>query len=533
MIIFHPFLAGLYPIFALLAININETRLDLVSRVLIVVILTIAVFWLLLFLLVKDVLRAAVISSLTIAFFSIYGHLINMLQSVLPSGNSLSSHFILLPIMLILYTLSLRWIRQNELSRQNHRIIQIFLLVLLLFPSYQIVQASIGRNAFNNQAPAATKPSDNFELLNGSNLPDIYVFVLDEYPRADALLNEFEFDNSEFVSSLEDLGFFVGECSRSNYDSTIMSLNALFNMNYIEDIVPEADLENGERSFLAEPLYDNTVRRTLEEIGYTSIAFQTSFYFTEFTDTTYYLEPNSTGTTYFEEAIGENAISRFIIGLSLNEFEWLVANTTGLRLLTDIAANLVEGQAVDTIYLDRLRKYNRILFQFDQVVEIPRSYESPKFVFTHILLPHEPFVFAPDGSFIVVREDYKKKEPERIQLFLDQVGYVNGRLLPTLETMIQNSASPPVIMLMADTGPNSPTENSIRNEILNAYYVPDDLMDDLYPEISPVNSFRLLFSNLFDLDYPLVEDKAYRTTVENPILPMPAENYPTVCVPNE
>ena len=420
----------------------------------------------------------------------------------------------------------MRWlIRRKDQHKQLSNTLQIFLLILLLLPSYQIIQANVGRNTFNDQAQSTSAGSENVTALESADLPDIYVFVLDEYPRADALLNEFNFDNSEFTSGLEELGFYVAECSRSNYDNTIMSLNALFNMNYIEDIIPEADLANGERSYLAEPLYNNTVRRTLEEIGYASVAFQTSFYFTEFTDATYYLEPSSSGTNYFEEAAGESAIGSFFINLSLNEFEWLFVNTTGLRLFTDMAANLVEGQAVDTIYLDRLRKYNRTLFQFDQVAEIPTRFEEPKFVFTHILLPHEPFVFTPDGSFIVVREDYKKKEPERIALFLDQVNYVNSQLLPTLEQIIQDSASPPIIILMADTGPNSPTENTIRTEILNAYFVPDDVADKLYPTVSPVNSFRLLFSSLFEFDYPKLEDTAFRTTLENPTLPEPAPDY--------
>ena len=90
---FHPFLAGLYPVFALLAININETRLDLVSRLLGVAVLTIAALWLAIYALTKDVPRSALIASLSVAFFAVYGHLINLLQTTFPSENALSSHF--------------------------------------------------------------------------------------------------------------------------------------------------------------------------------------------------------------------------------------------------------------------------------------------------------------------------------------------------------------------------------------------------------------------------------------------------------
>ena len=45
--------------------------------------------------------------------------------------------------------------------------------------------------------------------------------------------------------------------------------------------------------------------------------------------------------------------------------------------------------------------------------------------------------------------------------------------------------------------------------ILNAYYFSDQKYDKLYPEITPVNTFRVIFDQYFGADLPLLEDKNY------------------------
>jgi hypothetical protein len=44
--------------------------------------------------------------------------------------------------------------------------------------------------------------------------------------------------------------------------------------------------------------------------------------------------------------------------------------------------------------------------------------------------------------------------------------------------------------------------------ILNAYYFPE-AKPNLYPSITPVNSFRLLFDTYFGADYKLLDDVSY------------------------
>jgi hypothetical protein len=89
--------------------------------------------------------------------------------------------------------------------------------------------------------------------------------------------------------------------------------------------------------------------------------------------------------------------------------------------------------------------------------------------------------------------------------YVNQVQYIDQRILPILKTVISNSKNPPIIILMGDhglSGTNRPTD-------LLAYYLPGNGNAKLYPTISPVNSFRLIFNEYFGADYPLLPDQTY------------------------
>jgi hypothetical protein len=51
-----------------------------------------------------------------------------------------------------------------------------------------------------------------------------------------------------------------------------------------------------------------------------------------------------------------------------------------------------------------------------------------------------------------------------------------------------------------------------RMSILNAYYVNEQAKQDLYPTITPVNTFRVIFNHYFGTTYPLLEDLSYQAS---------------------
>lgn len=68
--------------------------------------------------------------------------------------------------------------------------------------------------------------------------PDIYLLMLDGYPRADTLASDFGYDNGPFLTSMERLGFSVAWDAHSNYNSTILTLVSMFNIRDARELVP-------------------------------------------------------------------------------------------------------------------------------------------------------------------------------------------------------------------------------------------------------------------------------------------------------
>ena len=119
-------------------------------------------------------------------------------------------------------------------------------------------------------------------------------------------------------------------------------------------------------------------------------------------------------------------------------------------------------------------------------------------------------------------DDYRHK-------YVQQVQYVQARLIDTLEDILQHSRTPPVIILQGDHGPNSlidashddPQYMKERFNILNAFLLPDprglsaDQREQLQG-ICPVNSFRFLFNHAFNGEFGMLENRFYWSTYTKP-----------------
>ena len=145
--------------------------------------------------------------------------------------------------------------------------------------------------------------------------------------------------------------------------------------------------------------------------------------------------------------------------------------------------------------------------------------DSPKFVFAHLMIPHQPYVFGPNGEPLISKTltlEFKP-DPLNLDLYLGQLQFVNIKMKEVLEklTEIEN---PPIIIIQSDHGGRVFESENNYERILSylnnfkAYYFPDEGRNIEFETTTPVNSFRILFNLLFDDEYELLEDRMYGVT---------------------
>jgi len=481
----HPFLLAAFPVLTLAAHNADEIHLFDPLRTLLIALLLAALLLLLFRWALKDWKKAGMAATLVIVLIFTYGHVYQFLES---QGLGFGRHRLLAPLYLAIFAVVLwRLVRTKTDLLVSTQALNLLAVTALIFPLAQLCLFTV-RQA-RAQTTASELQQSNLQETQG-HLPDIYYIILDAYSRDDVLRDFYRYDNSQFLSELEGLGFYVARCSRSNYASTTLSLPSSLNMDFVDNLMKYEPEDPFDRQRAAQLIKVSQVRRELEALGYKTVGFETGYPWTQIEGADLYISTRS------------NELGDLFVTGGLNRFEELLLRTTAGLALVDGAKILPDFIRPSLEYPNE--SYRRVVLNILDRLGGVSAMPGPKFVFAHIGSPHEPFVFGPDGEKVPA----ERQDSFAVEAYRDQVIYLNSRMIPILREIISASATPPVIILQADHG-GMETEAHDRMAILNAYYLPDGGNDRLYENISPVNSFRLVFNTYLNGDYELLEDTSY------------------------
>jgi hypothetical protein len=492
----HPLLLAVAPILALYATNIREIEIGSIIRSIGFSVLFAGVIYLLAKILFGRFHIEAFIPSILLVVFFSYGHIQKTALTIPWIGSIVGRSVFLIPVITAIVAIAIILIIRNKQRIADiNTAFNIFAMIMVVIPLLQSGYFEVNKSISKKQNIS----SNEALIASTTNKPDIYYIILDSYTRQDELLNRYHFDNSAFIQNLRNMGFYVADCTLSNYSFTPGSIGSSLNMDYLYNITSE--LPNSRNNGL---LYDlvpnNRVRHSLKENGYNIVAFDTDYDWINWTDAdVYYGNPSVYLTDPF-----------------FYPFETLLIDTTFLRVLEKHDILSIKGvrNVPPVNYVQaHVKKTMNVLSN----LKTTASLKSPKFVYAHLIVPHAPYIFNPDGTanWDNYYDEHTGKIGANVNIpegYVNNIQFINNQMDVIIKSLLDNSDPDPIIIIQGDHAMNQDN----RYPILNAYYFPDKNYQLLYPTISPVNSFRVVFDKYFGANLPLVKDISLTSDINRP-----------------
>jgi len=475
--VIHPFLLAIYPIIFLYAHNIQEASIEDTYWPLVIAIISSIIFYLIFRLITKDKLKAGIITTIFIIIFYTYGHLFDWLVSL---NLFWVKHRHILPITLFIFGYTayfINLIKNEKILKITTKILNIITITLIIINIVTIIPAKIEEYKIQkNKTENLSKNDTNSTIKKSISTPDIYYIVLDEYAGFETIKNIWGYDNSDFKSFLEKTGFILADKTYNRYDTTFYSLASSLNMEYIDKKEP--------LSKVLESLKDNEVTKFLKKKGYKIITF------TEYDKR---VEVKTYDISYKDIKIESDTppFSQIILECSiLHPF---------LNTLTIEADNLLRATT----------KYKL------QKIKESITIDGPKFTYLHILCPHPPYVFKKNGE---KNDASERLNAENKNNYLNQYIFITKEIEEIVDMIVKKSKNTPIIVLQSDHGPRnwyyakgksqiiSYIPKTEYTKILNAYYLPNFNKKSLANNISPSNTFRLIFNQYFNANFTLLKN---------------------------
>ena len=498
-LVFHPFFFAIYAVLGVYSQNSIEVPAQWVIRPMLVLLLLVCVVYYIVQRKTQDSQYTGLVVTLSLFWF-FFGHFHRALLENSPFWNTLPGVF----LAVILWTAPLVFLGSKWAWNhiKNRRLVTSFLnltsIFVVLFPAY-LTAGSILQTVRQTRIYEAQRATHAPVTLTASQAtPDIYLIILDAYGREDFLREVYGFDNHGFVAALERRDFYVADQSAANYPQTYLSISSLLNMQYLDAFARDLQTTSN-RGPVINLLQQSDVRRSLQMAGYDFVALPSASLSTQIRD----------ADVYVNMTVGD-----------LNEFEGLLLSSTFANFAIDA---LQLNVPVPSYRLHR----QYILYSLEQL-EAMANATSPKFVFAHIMAPHPPFVLDEKGKPVQPDRPFNTGDAsgfmgtpeEYIRGYTGEISYLNERMTQVIDSILANSKQPPIIIIQGDHGPGNyfnmiESDNTCLKErysILNAYYFPDHDYAALYPGITPINSFRVVFNQYFGTNLELLEDKSYYAT---------------------
>jgi len=341
-----------------------------------------------------------------------------------------------------------------------------------------IILQSMSENMFQNRVHARELQDSAIAPLaagTADDRPDIYFIIMDSHTSPEQLQRNWNYDESDWVLRVEQRGFMVVTNARSNFAYTPYCILTALDMDYPE---PPINLDIRE--------WDPSVSVALNQAKVVQLLHGAGYHIYNFSPFDIDGQRAAYHVQWFHYPSVEGFLSLIrssILGNPMVSFIWPKPDVDN-----DLAAQ------------------SQKLMQ--QVENLPprRKGEAPRFVYLHLMLPHFPYVLDRYGN------RRKPAGQDDKSAYLEQLMYTDERVLKTVDSILTRSTSTPVILLRGDHGFRG-LQGSERAEeatsIFNAMLLPNGGNADIYPGMTPVNTFRVVMNRYLGAKFNRLKDEIY------------------------
>lgn len=478
---FFPFLLVAFFILHGTVENFELVYLNEILNIGFTILLTVAVFYLIIKLIVKNAVYAALICFFISTWMLFFGAITDGVKSI-HFLYWLHSYSVFVPFMFCTCILFILFIRK-KINLQNKLCFYLNLL-LLIYCAFDL-SGLILKSVQKNDKPVGGEI--NFDTSMVKAKPNVYFLLFDEYPGYKSLKDSFAFSNDSLYQFLGRKEFKLLP-TVSNYNMTTYSMASMLNLHYIDKpYQPLANTLEDEVLRLIE-IKNAPVVRYFKSIGYT---------FTNYSIFNILDRPSVKESPFF---IGQAA--------------QLTNKTFFIKILKDLGWHFISGRYkigfIEYLAMEEDRNNKFIERRLREVN--PQSTSSPQFIYAHFNMPHSPIFCDSLGNYLPALQIFDKKSYTSKQTFLSYLKFANKKIEQVVDTLCKNDPNS-IFIVMSDHGYRGYNNNSSLTEPfvfdnICAVRFPDKNYLPLKEKWSNVNFFRYLFNCEFNQKIPYLRDSS-------------------------
>ena len=447
----------LYPVVFIYTQNIEEIVLAGLLPLAGKFLLTAIVVFVLFGGLTRNLSRTVFLAIFSLLFIMNFKRLETILGLIIP----MIKYWHVLTIMVIIITHIYLKVQNEEIILLLSKVIMLVFWGLILWNIFPHIPMIIRQEEKKENIGDVNIDDDN-------QMPNIYYLVFDEYSSIRFMKKYYNYDNTPFATELEEKGFNISYSSSNEAYATQICMTNVLNMDYLFDMSMNNNAELTPQ--ITEKRHNNLVFEVLRANGYQILGIGNP----EF----YGLPRIEGGNTSAHTTLEGKSVEQLLVEETLF-YPFYVPNTSS--------------------------KFRDIATSVNFICDMEKP-EQPTFVLFHIEPSHAPFVVDRDGQPISGEHalDWTNKK-----YYLGTYIYTTG-IIKTIVEAIQERDPESVILIQSDhsaraanSGYDNMFEETDKCQIFNALYWKNNPLD--IEGLSGINTMRLLFNQLFGLNYPLLD----------------------------